>query len=195
LKLKNTLSEGGEMESTINNEKNCDLKSQVSSILLASNDFLSTKGYEIDFEHIEEFSERLSNVLSWLSCKCGVKKFKIELGVFFDNYNEFTINRWFEIKNSQIKSLWGGINIIKFDFDQRLCGIDIGRGIFIIDVSFSEKFSDSWFNLESSLERSKTLSEIEKFIRTHFFISYMSVNPGGVHFEIPVKFDVFKYII
>jgi len=183
------------MGNTITNEKNFDLKSQVSSLLLASNEFLLTKGHEIDFEHIEELSERLFNVLSWLSFKCGVKKFKIELGVFFDNYNEFTINRWFEMKNGEIKNLGGGINIIKFDFDQRLRGIDIGRGIFIIDVSFSDEFSDSWFKLENSLERSKVLSEIEKFIRIYFLVSYIGVNPGGVHFEIPVKFDVFKYII
>jgi hypothetical protein len=183
------------MESTITNETIFDLKAQVSSLLLTSNDFLGNRGYEVNFQHIDEFSERLSNVFFWLSFKCGIKKFKIELGVFLDNYNRFTINRWFDIKNGEIKSLGGGIDIIKFSFDQRLRGIDIGSGIFIIDVSFSDKFSDYWHNITFYVEKSKVLGEIEKFIRTYFLASYVGVNPGGIHFEIPVKVEVKRYII
>jgi len=183
------------MENTMTNKTVFDIKSQVCSIILSSNDFLENKGYEIDFKHKDEFSERLSNVFHWLFFKCGIERFKFELGVFLNNYDELIISRWFQVKNGELKNLGGDVGIKKFDFDQRCRGIDVGRSMFILDVSFSEEFSNYWFKLESYSEKSNILYGIEKFIRSQLLVSYIGVNPGGVHFEIPIKFEVVKYLI
>jgi hypothetical protein len=181
------------MEYTTNNEMSFDVKNHISSLLLSSRDFLADLGYEINLKYIDEISDRLFSAFAWLYNRCGIRKFQIKLIVYLENNKVFEISNWSEVKNGEVIRTWGefkNIETLRFSDTYKK-----GQGAIYIHTLSSEEFSDYWHSLTEAVERSKVLSEIEKFIRNSFLISYINVNPGGVEFGVPVMFDIFEYLI
>ena len=183
------------MENTLNKKVVFDLGDQMSFLLSTSNTFLEKNGYEIDFKYIDEFSSCLSNVFSWLFRECGIRRFQIYLDCLLENRKLFSISYWFEMKNEEIKILHGSVDRGIFYLYQSYRNENVGNGKVSLSILFSEKFSNYVFSLERSVEKIKVLNEIEKFLRSSFLISYLSISSSGVHFEIPVMFDVINCLI
>ncbi len=180
------------MVSTMNREREFNLKDQVSFLISASNDYLESLEYEINLKHIDELSNRLSNVFSWIYRKCGIKRFRIEFDFFLERNKKLMISCWFYEKDGEINVLGGEVYI---DSEYRYQRAEVGKGLVSLHILFSEEFSEYWSKQPNSIEESKVLSEIEKFIRSYFIVPYLRVSSGGVHFEIPVMFDVIRYLI
>ncbi len=180
------------MESTMKKEKEFNLKDPISFLISASNDYLESSGYEINIRYIDELSNRLSDLFSWISRKCGIKRFRIELSCFLESNKELIISCWFSEKDGEIKVLGGDVDIHS---EHSYQNAEVGKGLVSVHILFSEKFSGYWSNLPNSLEKSKVLSEIEKVIRSYFIVPYLRVSSGGAHFEIPIMFDVVRYLI
>ncbi len=105
---------------------------------------------------------------------------------------EFIVSCWFYEKDGKIKVLGGDVDIHS---EYSYQNAEVGKGLVSVHILFSEEFSEYWSKQQNSIKENKVLSEIEKFIRSYFIVPYLRVSSGGAHFEIPIMFDVVKYLI